>query len=146
MAKKLNFELVPDSCWYSNLRSILSKKQWDFLRKEAYEKANSKCMICSKPSKRLEAHEQWSYNEKDAVQKLEGIIAVCHNCHSVIHIGRTGLVGDIEKAEKHYMKVNKCSYSEYVSDLGKANETHKRLNNISEWKIDLSYLKRYVKE
>ena len=32
---KLNFELVPDSCWYSNLRSILSPAQWDVVRREA---------------------------------------------------------------------------------------------------------------
>ena len=45
---KLNFELVPDGCWYSNLRSILSKRQWDFLKSEAKERAGGKCMICGK--------------------------------------------------------------------------------------------------
>ena len=33
---KLDFELVPDGCWYSNLRSILKPAQWDIVRKEAY--------------------------------------------------------------------------------------------------------------
>ena len=27
---KLKIELIPDGCWGSNLRAILSKKQWDF--------------------------------------------------------------------------------------------------------------------
>ena len=88
------------------------------------KRANYKCAICGRPVKRLEAHEQWSYDEEKGVQKLENIIAVCHDCHSVIHIGRTQLVGDIERAEKHYMKVNGVSYVEYIKDLGKANEDH----------------------
>ena len=59
---KLNFELVPDGCWYSNLRSILSKRQWDFLKSEARERAGGKCMICGKKTDKLDAHERWSYD------------------------------------------------------------------------------------
>jgi hypothetical protein len=44
------------------------------------------------------------------------------------------------------MKVNACSYADYRKALGEANEEHKRRNEVSEWKLDLSYLKRYVKE
>ena len=146
MGYKLDFELVPDVCWYSNLRSILSKKQWDFLRADAKERSGGKCMICGKQTKYLDAHERWSYDEKNCVQKLEDIIAVCKDCHSVIHIGYTQLKGNEERAEKHFMKVNGCSYAEYRKALGLANEVHKRRNEISEWKLDLTYLKRYVKD
>ena len=141
---KLNFELVPDGCWYSNLRTILSKKQWDFLRNDAKERAQGKCMICGRKTNRLEAHEKWSYNEETATQKLEDIISICHDCHSVIHIGRTQLKGNVERAENHFIKVNNCTYVEYLHALGLANEVHQRRNKISEWKLDLSYLKRYV--
>ncbi len=144
--KKLNFELVPDGCWKYNLRNILSKVQWDFLKKEAKERANGKCMICGAKTTRLEAHERWSYNEKEGISKLEDIVAICKDCHSVIHVNRTYLKGDIERAENHYMKVNKCSYVEYRKDVGLANEIHQRLNQVSEWKLDISYLKKYVTE
>ena len=142
---KLNFELVPDGCWYSNLRTMLPKKSWDFLRGKAKERAGGKCMICGRPTKRLEGHERWSYNEQTATQKLEDIISICHDCHSVIHIGRTQLIGDIERAEKHFIKVNKCTYADYIRELGKANEIHRRRNKISEWKLDLTYLNQYIK-
>lgn len=33
---KLDFEMVPEECWYANLRSVLSKQQWDAVRKDAY--------------------------------------------------------------------------------------------------------------
>lgn len=144
MPYKLNFELVPDGCWYSNLRSILSKKQWDYLRQYAKEKSDGKCSICGRKIKGLHAHERWSYDEKNAVQKLEDIIAVCPDCHAVIHIGYTQLKGDEEKAEKHFMKVNNCSYSEFRKALGEANEEHIRRNKISEWKLDLTFLKQFT--
>ncbi len=146
MSYKLNFELVPDGCWGSNLRAILSKAQWDFLRKDAYVRAGGKCMICGRTAYRLEAHERWSYNAEKGVQKLEDVIAVCHDCHSVIHIGRTQLKGDIRRAENHFIKVNGCSYADYIKALGQANEKHKKLNEVSQWVLDLSYLKRYVNE
>ena len=140
---KLSFELVPDGCWYQNLRSALSPEEWDEVRKDAYARAAGRCMICGAPSKRLEAHERWSYDEEKGVQKLEDVLAVCHACHAVIHIGRTQLIGEEEKAIKHFMKVNGCSYAEYIKALGKANEEHARRNRVSEWITDTSFLKAH---
>ena len=137
---KLKFEIVPDGCWYSNLRTALPKKVWDVVRKDAYARANGKCMICARPASRLEAHERWSYDEQKGIQKLEDVIAVCHACHSVIHIGRTQLLGDEDKAIAHFCRVNKCGYSDYIKELGKANEEHKRRNLVSEWGLDISFL------
>ena len=145
MEFKLNFELVPDSCWYSNLRSILKPAQWDVVRRDAYARANGRCMICGRPAARLEAHERWSYDEEKEVQKLEDVIAVCHACHSVIHIGRTQLMGQEDIAIKHFMRVNKCTYADYIRALGEANAVHRRRNQVGEWKIDLSYLERFTK-
>ncbi len=145
MDYKLNFELVPDGCWGSNLRNIFSKTEWDFLKKDAKERSNGTCTICGKKTQRLDAHEKWSYDSEKGIQKLEDIIAVCKDCHSVIHIGFTQLKGDIERAEKHFMSVNKCSYAEYRKALGIANKKHVELNKISEWVIDLTYLQRYLK-
>lgn len=141
---KLNFELVPDSCWYSNLRSILSPAQWDFIRKDAYVRAQGRCMICGAPARRLEAHERWEYDEQTCVQRLADVIAVCHSCHEVIHIGRTQLTGGEERACAHFMKVNGCTYSEYRKALGEANENHRRRNKIDGWKLDLTWLKRFL--
>ena len=144
--RRLEFELVPDGCWYSNLRTILNKAQWDYIKAYAKEKANGKCMICGKKTERLEAHEKWSYNIKTATQKLEDVIAVCHDCHSAIHIGRTSLKGNLERAEDHYIKVNGISFAQMKSDLKKANEEHKKRNLVPEWKLDLTWLKHFIEE
>lgn len=142
---KLNFELVPDSCWYSNLRSILTSAEWDLVRKKAYARADGKCMICGAPSKRLEAHERWEYDEKTNTQKLADIVAICKSCHEVIHIGRTQLMGREREAEAHFMKVNGCTYAEYRKALGEANADHARRNRVPEWKLDISYLLEFLK-
>lgn len=141
---KLEIELVPDSCWYSNLRSILSPAQWDVVRRDAYARANGKCMICGAPTRRLEAHERWEYDEKNAVQKLKDVVAVCRACHEVIHIGRTQVLGRGREAEEHFMKVNDCTYAQFRKALGEANATHRRRNEVAEWKLDLTWLKRFT--
>ena len=138
---KLDFELVPEECWYANLRSILRAEDWDVVRRDAYKRAGHKCRICGAGG-RIEAHEKWSYDEKNAVQKLEDVLALCHNCHLVKHIGRTQLMGDEGVAMTHFMKVNKCSQMDYHGALAKANEEHARRNKIENWSTDVSWLKQ----
>lgn len=138
-AMRLNFGLVPDGCWYTNLRSALPKEVWDRLRRAAYARAGGKCTICGAAG-RLEAHEVWSYDDAKHVQKLETVIAVCPACHEVIHIGRTSLLGNEGRAQAHFMKVNGCSQSEYHAALGEANRIHAERSR-HEWVTDISALK-----
>ena len=144
MAYKLTFELVPDGCWYSNLRSILSKKEWDLIKAIVKQKSNGKCSICGKNTSRIEAHERWQYDKDKGIQKLVDIIGVCRDCHSVIHIGRTQLLGNEQRAEEHFMRVNNCSYADYRQELSKANITHQELNKVNEWAMDISFLKKFI--
>ena len=140
---KLNFELVPDSCWYSNLRSELPKESWDKIRKKAYARAGGKCMLCGAMSSRLDAHEQWEYDDEKGVQKLVNVVAVCRACHEVIHIGRTQLMGREREASEHFMKVNGCTYAEYRKALGEANEKHRERSR-REWQLDVSELPKFM--
>jgi len=140
---KLNFELVPDSCWYSNLRSALPKEAWDKIRKKAYARAGGRCMICGAPCNRLEAHEQWEYDDENGVQRLKNIVAVCRPCHEVIHIGRTSLMGREREASEHFMKVNGCNYAEYRKALGEANEKQCERSK-REWTLDVSALPKFL--
>lgn len=141
---KLMMRPVPDSCWYSNLRTLLPQKVWDIIRKDAYARANGRCMICGARVKRLEAHEDWEYDEENQVQRLANVLALCHSCHLVIHIGRTQLMGEEERAIAHFCKVNKCGYSDYIRALGQANEYHQRLNRVGEWKLDVTFIENLL--
>lgn len=143
MELKLNFELVPDSCWCSNLRSNLPKAAWDVIRKKAYARANGKCMICGAPTARLEAHERWDYNDQTKVQSLKDIVAVCKPCHEVIHIGRTQLIGKEEQACRHFLNVNNCSYADYRKALGEANAKNRERSR-HEWQLNVDNLKKFT--
>ena len=140
---KLNFEIVPEECWYANLRSALLPEQWDVIRRDAYARAQGKCMICGRRTVRLEAHEHWSYDEGKKLQKLETVVALCRACHEVVHIGRTQLVGRGDQAMEHFMKVNGCSQWEYHEALGEANDEYRRRNKIEGWVTDISWIKRF---
>ena len=137
---KLDFELVPEELWYANLRRILRAEDWDVVRRDAYKRAGYRCRICG-ANGRMEAHEKWSYDEKRAVQKLEDVLALCHNCHLVKHIARASLTGDEGVAMTHFMKINNCSQMEYHGALASANEDHQRRNKIEGWVTDVSWLK-----
>jgi phage terminase large subunit GpA-like protein len=137
---KLNFELVPEECWRANLRSFLKTEDWDKIRRSAYAKAGGRCSICGARG-RLEAHEKWSYDEKKALQKLEDVVALCHNCHEVKHISRTQLVGRGMEAMEHFMKVNGCAQMDFHAALSEANEEYFRRNRVEGWVTDISWLK-----
>ncbi len=136
---KLTFEMVPEECWYSNLRSVLKPEDWDVVRRDAYARAKGRCTICGVRG-RLEAHEKWSYDDERALQKLEDVVALCHSCHEVKHISRTQLMGRGMDAMEHFQKVNACSQMEFHAALSEANEEYLRRNRIEGWVTDVSWL------
>ena len=136
---RLEFEFVPEECWYSNLRSVLKSEDWDRVRKDAYARAKGRCMICG-ARERLEAHESWSYDDEKKLQKLETVVALCRGCHEVKHISRSYLVGRGADAMEHFMKVNGCSQMEYHEALAEANEEYKRRNRVEGWVTDIRWL------
>ena len=141
---KLDFEVLPSGAWNNNLRTVFSKKAWDFIRKDAYSRSNGKCSICGRKVTRLEAHERWEFDKTTCTQKLTDVIAVCNSCHTVIHIGRAQLLGLEDRAIKHFQKVNGCDYQGYINALKKANERCIDLSTVSDWVLDLDWIKRFV--
>ena len=137
---KLDFESVPEECWYANLRSVLSQRDWDRVRRAAYARAQGKCTVCGARG-RLEAHERWSYDEKKKLQKLEDVVALCGACHAVKHVSRSYLVGKGEIVEAQFKKVNGVSQAEYHEALSAANDEYVKRNEIEGWTTDISWLK-----
>ena len=141
---KLTIELVPSTCWYSNLRSELTKSQWDKIRRQSYQAAGYLCEICGGKGKRhpVECHEIWRYDEENLIQKLIGVVSLCPDCHAVKHFGRAQVTGNDARAKKHLCKVNGWSNSDadlYIEHVFE--QWSNRSANI--WDIDLSYLKKY---
>lgn len=142
---KLGVELVPSTCWYSNVRSLLPPSEWDRLRRLSYAHANYKCEICGGSGTEqgykhpVECHEIWSYNDRTKVQKLDGLVSLCPRCHQCKHIGRTSILGYQAVAFDHMEKVNDWDHKMVVTHVAKEFE---RFNERSQhqWTIDLSIL------
>ena len=145
----LKIELVPQTSWYSNLRSNISTSDWDKLRKQVYSQYQNVCGICGSQG-RLDCHENWEYDDKKHVQKLRGFIALCDICHHVKHIGYAGILAqqgklDFEKVIDHFMKVNNCDKTTFKAFHEEA-FAQWRERSLHQWKVDLGDYKTIVKE
>jgi len=107
-APRLTIELVPQTCWFSNVRDQVSREDWDRIRKQVYRHSAQCCEVCGgRGSKHpVECHEVWEYDETTGVQRLVRMIALCPACHEVEHIGLAGLEGRGEIAAAHLAEVN----------------------------------------
>jgi hypothetical protein len=108
---RLTVELVPRSCWFTNVREQVSRKEWDRMRSQVYEHAGRRCEVCGgRGSKHpVECHEVWEYDETTCVQRLVRMIALCPACHEVKHMGLAGIKGRGEIAAAHLAEVNDWS-------------------------------------
>ena len=141
---KLTIELVPSTVWYSNVRSNVSRDEWDRLRTLVYQHANHHCEICGGQGKKwpVECHEIWEYNDTRRVQRLDKLIALCPMCHQVKHIGLAGIKGNYDIAVAHLARVNDLSLAaakKYVADQFLVWEERSK----HDWLLDISALKKY---
>lgn len=71
---KLSIELIPESQHGSNLRAILTAKEWDICKATASKESGGVCSICGGKGRRwpVECHEQWTYryNKKALKENL----------------------------------------------------------------------------
>ena len=128
----------------NNVRTVLSRDQWDFLRKQVYAAAYHTCQICGGVGSKhpVECHEVWNYDDKKGIQKLTGMIALCPACHRVKHFGLARLRGKEAETTKHFCRVNGIKPAQARLHIQRAFlEWEKRSQQ--KWTLDLSILKDY---
>jgi len=84
--------LVPSSCWFTNVRSCIVPGDWTRLRCAVLDRAGHACEACGDGPDRdagrwLEVHERWAYTDRSPadrspaaggpVQALRRIICLC---------------------------------------------------------------------
>jgi hypothetical protein len=106
---KLGIELIPSTCFYSNLRNRVTKEVWDKIRKKTYSNDNNLCSVCGRVGE-LHCHEVWVYDDDLHIQKLSSLVALCKMCHMVKHIG---YYGESYALLNHFMNVNRCSSNDF---------------------------------
>ena len=146
---KLTIELVPKTAWYSNVRSNVTKHEWDLIRNKCYVKASHKCELCKDVGTnqgvkhKVECHEIFEYDDINHIQKLTQLIALCPYCHKVKHPGLAEMNGEIDIVIAQLIKVNNMSDIEakqYIKDSFKMWKERSKYN----WKLDISCLQNYL--
>lgn len=137
----LTIELVPVTSWQKNVRSEL-RSEWDNLRRKSYKKAGHTCEVCGATNEKLESHETWSYDPENGIQKLTGLVCLCHKCHRVKHWGLALINNEEAMVKKHILKVNNWKgrdLDKYLREVFDIFDIRSRIV----WFLDLSYLETY---
>lgn len=148
MELKLTIELVPQNAWYVNLRSLLTKDQWDQIRKEQYKQAKYVCEICGDSGKNhgypypVECHEKWQYDDTNHVQTLIGLIALCPFCHKTKHSGLAQKNNEMNIVVRQLVKVNSMTYREAEIYIHSCFMKWEERSEFS-WMTNIEWIKNY---
>lgn len=133
-------DLIPTSCWFTNVRYCLDSNSWRRLRKLVYARANFQCECCGVEAKgNLDAHERWHFDLPNKVQKLVRIIALCKPCHEVTHFGFAMSRSRSEHALEHLMKVsgiNRKAAKEHIEEANRLWEYRSQF----EWDLNIDII------
>lgn len=147
--KELHCELVPKTCWYSNVRDHVKQSQWDKIRRDSYAKANYKCEICGGSGKDygrkhdVECHEIWHWNDAEKIQTLIGLISLCPKCHEVKHYGRATILGNDKRARFWLKTINThWEWRDVFKHVEQSIETYKERSKHN-WILNMDFLKEH---
>lgn len=142
---KLPIEIVPESSHNKNLRYILSKKQWEQLRKIVLTPLDNKCEICgfSSPNRGLDLHEVWEYNKQTAEQKLVKLEGLCIYCHEVKHYFLANMRGYYDRARNRLQKINNFSDKEVLDYEAYIVNDFKENSKIKSWNLNIDLVKKF---
>src|SRR5690606_1113477 len=137
-------DLVPDSCWLTNIRSCLSRDDWRRVRRLVIGRADRRCEVCGRGKdpegrRRLEVHERWEFDDRSGIQTLRRLICLCSDCHATSHYGIAQVRGNELSAFTHLREVTGMSLRRAERHVDDAFAVwHKR--NRRAWTLDLSIL------
>ena len=137
-------DLVPSSCWFTNVRSCVSQADWERLRRMIIKRAGDRCEVCGIREDRdderwMEAHERWDYNDEARVQTLKRIICLCTDCHRTTHYGFAMVNGDADWVFDFLMQIRESDATETNRHIEEAFALwEKRSEKV--WELDLSIL------
>ena len=103
--------MVPQMAWGRNLRAVLHPEQWDVVRGAAYAATDKRCRVCAgrDAGGRIEADEDWEYDDEALTFTLKDVVALCPACHHVVHWGKSMGDGREHETYAQLMYVNRWS-------------------------------------
>ncbi len=120
-------DMIPRTCWFTNVRTCVSPQDWERLRRMILGRAGHRCEACCATEDRaarrwLEAHERWSFDDRTGTQTLRRLICLCSPCHLTTHLGYANVTGRADEALTHLRRVTGLTdrqVSRHVGDAGR---------------------------
>ncbi|MEV0586748.1 DUF5710 domain-containing protein [Nonomuraea sp. NPDC050310] len=137
-------DLVPSSCWFTNVRSCVDQRDWERLRRMITNRAGRRCEACGRGEDRdeqrwLEAHERWDYDQTARVQILKRLVCLCTDCHTATHMGLAQIQGKSSRATAHLCDVTGMTTSQARAHIDSAFSLW-RTRSAIKWSLDLNIL------
>jgi hypothetical protein len=137
-------DLVPQSCWFTNVRSGVAPIEWDRVRRMVYRRAGDRCEACGRARDRaagvqMEAHERWYFDDARRVQVLRRLICLCNGCHGTTHFGLANVQGRSAEALAHLITVTGLSRDLAEAHIEEAFALWQE-RSARTWDLDLSIL------
>ncbi len=138
---KLQIELVPRTCFWSNVRSNIKASEWNKIRRYIYQRSNFICEICGGRGNRhpVECHEVWEYDESPNTQRLVSFQSLCPLCHEVKHYGLAKIRGNSERAFKRFMEINNLDRLTAIKIINVVYRQWADRNEL-QWDLNIEYL------
>ena len=148
----LYVDMVPSTCWFTNIRSAVAPHHWSAVRVAIIARAGNRCECCGSPPlprkteegvKRgsLECHERWAFHEPSGVQTLKRLIALCSACHEATHYGLAEMQGRGPQAREHLMAVNRWTSAQVDAHIAVALALWERRSSRT-WTLDIQIIER----
>src|SRR5262249_44886299 len=137
-------DLVPSTCWFTNVRSCVAEVDWERLRRMVVGRAAHRCEACGRGEDRpsrlwLEVHERWTYQEPSRVQALRRLVWLCTACHTSTHYGLAQLRGKEAEALAHLCSVTGMTMPAAEAHVDAAFALWEERSRV-EWTLDLRIL------
>ena len=144
--RPLFIDMIPSTCWFSNLSSELTPNEWTLIKKKASARAGYCCEICAGrgPKWPVECHERWAFNTSTRVQTLLGVSALCPDCHEVTHFGFARVQDRDAVAKQHLMKINSWTATQANQHIDDADELWLKRSSVEDWKLDARWILGFV--
>lgn len=146
-SRTITGDLIPYTSWGSSLANMLTRQSWNSLRFPVINSHKNVCELCGIRLNSLDVHEIWSFNtpkknEQFGIQKLEGLLAVCTECHKCFHLGRETAKGSINETLYRLQKLNNWdndTTKHYYHTVTTRWTNHSKFN----WVLDLSIVNNH---
>lgn len=138
----LRVETVPASSWAASLHNLLDGETWTRIEREALEAGGGVCELCGSGFGRQECHEVWAYHAPEltyqpGIQRLEGLMCLCTDCHEIFHPGLAVARGHRNEIIRRLCLLNAWSEDEYRRYAEWGNALAKARAAL-EWELDLT--------